>query len=110
VKRASAISLIATLTGRYLDVITTYASIWLAGAQEANPFMRAWLLNPPALLAIQTLGGFAVWLILHLAGRVAGGWFQRVAPWLAVALSWPPVVNNLLTLAGYSPLAILYAR
>ena len=109
-RRAGVLSLLATLAGRYLDIVTTYVSIWLVGAQEANPFMRAWLLNPPALLAIQTLGGLAMWLILYLAGRVAGDWFQRVAPWLAAALSWPPVVNNLLTLAGYSPLAILYVR
>jgi hypothetical protein len=109
-RRANVFLLLATLAGRYLDAATTYMSIWLVGAQEANPFMRTWLCNPPALFFLQTLGGIAMWLILHLAGRVVGGWFQRAAPWLAVALSWTPVVNNLLTLAGYSPLAILYVR
>lgn len=110
VERIGAVSLALTLLGRYLDAITTFVIIYGGLGYEANPFMRTWLCNPPALLLLQTLGGIAMWLILHLAGRVVGGWFQRAAPWLAVALSWSPVVNNLLTLAGYSPLAILYIR
>jgi hypothetical protein len=109
-KHSNTISLFATLAGRYLDIATTYLAIHLAGAQEANPLMRAWLHNPPALLAIQTLGGTVLWAILFSAGKVAGGWIRRALLWLAVILSWLPIFNNLMIQLGYSPLAALYMR
>ena len=108
--RLESITLALTLAGRYLDLITTFIIVFSGLGYEANPFMRAWLRNPPALLAIQTLGGLALWSILYLAGRVAGARIRRALLWLAPALSWLPVPNNLLTPFGCSPLAILYAR
>ena len=110
VEREGALSLALTLLGRYLDIVTTFIIVFSGLGYEANPFMRPYVRDPPALLAIQTLGGTAMWAILYLAGRVAGARIRRALPWLAVALSWLPVFNNLLTPFGCSPLAILYAR
>jgi hypothetical protein len=98
------------LLGRYLDIATTLAIVYSGLGYEANPFMRPHVYNPPALLFVQTLGGTAMWAILYFAGRVAGARIRRALLWLAVALSWLPVFNNLLTPFGFSPLAILYAR
>ncbi|MCC6050070.1 MAG: DUF5658 family protein [Thermofilum sp.] len=110
VEREGAISLAMTLLGRYLDAIITYAIVYGGLGYEANPHMRPYIHNPPALLLIQTLGGIVIWLILYLAGRVAGGRIRQALLRLAPALSWLPVFNNLLTPFGFSPLAILYAR
>jgi hypothetical protein len=110
VKRASTISLLATLAGRYLDIATTYIIIYSGLGYEANPHMRPYVHDPPTLLAIQTLGGLAMWAILYFASKVVGGRIQRALAWLAVALSWSPVLNNLLTPLGFSPLAALYVR
>jgi len=110
VRRAGALSLLATLLGRYLDVITTHIIIYSGLGYEANPHMQPYIHDPPTLLAIQTLGGLALWLILYSAGGVAGGRIRRALLWLAVALSWLPIFNNLLTPFGFSPLAALYVR
>ena len=110
VERIDAVSLALTLAGRYLDAITTFVIIYGGLGYEANPFMRPYIHDPPALLLIQTLGGLALWAILHLAGKVAGGRIRQALLWLAVALSWLPVFNNLVTPFGFSPLAILYVR
>jgi hypothetical protein len=110
VKRTGAVSLALTLLGRYLDIATTFVIVYGGLGYEANPFMHPYVRDPPMLLVIQTLGGLAMWAILYFAGRVAGGRIRRALAWLAVALSWSPVVNNLLTPFGFSPLAILYAR
>jgi hypothetical protein len=109
-KRAGAVSLALTLLGRYLDAITTFIIVFSGLGYEANPHMRPYVHDPPALLLIQTLGGIAIWLILYLAGRAAGGRIRRALAWLAVALSWLPVLNNAMVPLGYSPLAALYAR
>ena len=109
-ERESATSLALTLAGRYLDAITTFVIIYGGLGYEANPFMRPFVHDPPALLVIQTLGGIALWLILHFAGKVAGGRIRRALLWLAVALSWLPVLNNAMVPLGYSPLAALYVR
>jgi hypothetical protein len=98
------------LLGRYLDIATTIAIVYSGLGYEANPFMRPYVHDPPALLSVQTLGGLAMWAILYCAGKVVGGRIQRALLWLAVALSWLPVFNNLVTPFGFSPLAILYAR
>jgi hypothetical protein len=110
VEREGAISLAMTLLGRYLDAIITYAIVYGGLGYEANPHMRPYVHDPPALLLIQTLGGLALWAVLYLAGRVAGARIRRALLWLAVALSWLPVFNNLVTPFGFSPLAILYMR
>ena len=109
-RRAGAFSLILTLLGRYLDAITTFIIVYGGLGYEANPHMRPYVHDPPTLLLVQTLGGTAMWAILYLAGKVAGGRIQRALLWLAVALSWLPVFNNLLTPFGCSPLAVVYAR
>ena len=109
-RRASAFTLALTLLGRYLDIVTTLIVVYSGLGYEANPHMRPYIHDPPALLVIQTLGGIALWLILHFAGKVAGGRIRRALLWLAVALSWLPVFNNLVTPFGFSPLAILYVR
>jgi hypothetical protein len=110
VERIGAVSLALTLAGRYLDVITTFIIVYSGLGYEANPHMRPYVHDPPALLLIQTLGGIAMWSILYFAGRVAGARIRRALPWLAVALSWLPVLNNAMVPLGYSPLAALYAR
>jgi hypothetical protein len=110
VEREGATSLVLTLLGRYLDIATTYIIIYSGLGYEANPHMQPYVHNPPALLAIQTLGGLALWSILYFAGRVAGGRIRRALLWLAVALSWLPVFNNAMVPLGYSPLAAVYAR
>jgi len=110
VERIDAVSLALTLAGRYLDAITTFVIIYGGLGYEANPFMRPYIHDPPALLLIQTLGGLALWAILHLAGKVAGGRIRQALLRLAPTLSWLPVFNNLLTPLGFSPLAILYVR
>jgi hypothetical protein len=98
------------LLGRYLDIATTLAIVYSGLGYEANPHMRPYVYNPPALLFVQTLGGLVLWAILYFAGRVAGARIQRALLWLAPVLSWLPVFNNLLTPFGYSLLAALYAR
>jgi hypothetical protein len=110
VKRASTISLLATLAGRYLDIATTLIVVYSGLGYEANPFMRPYVHDPPTLLAIQTLGGLVLWAVLYSAGRVAGGRIRRALLWLAVVLSWLPVLNNAMVPLGCSPLAALYAR
>jgi hypothetical protein len=110
VERAGAITLTLTLLGRYLDIATTFVIVYGGLGYEANPFMHPYVHDPPALLLIQTLGGIVIWLILYLAGRVAGGRIRQALLRLAPALSWLSVFNNLLTPFGFSPLAILYAR
>jgi hypothetical protein len=107
---ASAFTLALTLLGRYLDIATTLVIVYGGLGYEANPHMRPYVHDPPALFLIQTLGGLAMWSILYFAGRVAGGRIRRALAWLAVALSWLPVFNNLVTPFGFNPLAILYAR
>jgi hypothetical protein len=108
--RLESVTLALTLVGRYLDLITTFIIVFSRLGYEANPFMRPYVYDPPALLLVQTLGGLALWSILYFAGKVAGARIRCVWLWLAVALSWLPVFNNLLTPFGFSPLAILYAR
>jgi len=108
-----AITLALTLLGRYLDAFTTFIIVYGGLGCEANPFMRPYVHNPsalPPLLLIQTLGGLTLWMILYLAGKVAGGRIQRALLSLAPVLSWLPVFNNLLTFLGCSPLAAVYAR
>jgi hypothetical protein len=107
---ASAFTLALTLLGRYLDIATTLVVVYSGLGYEANPHMRPYVHDPPTLLAIQTLGGLAMWAILYFAGRVAGARIRRAPLWLAVALSWLPVFNNAMAPLGCSPLAILYAR
>ena len=109
-ERESATSLALTLAGRYLDIATTYIIIYSGLGYEANPHMQPYVRDPPALLFVQTLGGLALWAILHLAGKVAGGRIRQALLRLAPTLSWLPVFNNLLTPLGFSPLAILYVR
>ena len=109
-RRASAFTLALTLAGRYLDAITTFIIVYGRLGYEANPFMRPYVHDPPTLLAIQTLGGLAMWSILYFAGDFAGERIRHALAWLAVALSWLPVFNNLVTPFGCSPLAILYVR
>jgi hypothetical protein len=109
-RRAGAFSLVLTLLGRYLDIATTLIVVYSGLGYEANPFMRPYVYDPPALLLVQTLGGLSLWAILYLAGKVAGGRIRRALLWLAVALSWLPVLNNAMVPLGYSPLAALYAR
>ena len=109
-ERGDTITLAMTLAGRYLDAIITFIIVYGGLGYEANPFMRPLVCNPPALLLIQTLGGIAMWSILHFAGKVAGARIRQALPWLAVALSRLPVFNNAMVPLGYSPLAILYAH
>lgn len=105
------VTLYLTLLGRYLDVVTTYLCFAAnPAAFEANPFMAPLLSNPPLLFVVQTLGGLLVWAILVVAGaRSRSPRCGRLLPWVAVALSYPPVVNNLLVLMGFSDiLGFLY--
>jgi hypothetical protein len=96
-------TLCLTLLGRYLDVATTYLCFAANPlAWEANPFMAPLLSNPPLLVAVQTLGGLLVWAILAAAGvRSRSARFRKLLPWVAAAISYPPVVNNLLVMLGH---------
>ena len=95
-------TLYLTLLGRYLDAVTTYLCLMNPLVWEANPFMAPLLSNPPLLFIVQTLGGLLVWAILVVAGaRSRSPRCRKLLPWIAVALSYPPVVNNLLVLMGY---------
>jgi hypothetical protein len=95
-------TLYLTLLGRYLDAATTYLCLMNPLVWEANPFMAPLLSNPPLLFVVQTLGGLLVWAILVVAGaRSRSPRCRKLLPWIAVALSYPPVVNNLLVLMGY---------
>ena len=102
------VTLYLTLLGRYLDVVTTYLCLMNPLVWEANPFMAPLLSNPPLVFSIQTLGGLLVWAILVVAGaRSRSPRCEKLLPWVAVALSYPPVVNNLLVLMGFDTLGFL---
>lgn len=110
-RRAEALTLALTLLGRYLDAATTYLCFAVnPTAFEANPFMAPLLSNPPLLVVVQTLGGLLVWAILVVAGeRSRSPRCRKLLPWIAVAISYPPVVNNLLVMMGFSDiLGFLY--
>jgi hypothetical protein len=59
--RLESVTLVLMLAGRYLDAITTFIIVFSGLGCEANPFMRPYVHDPPALLLVQTLGGVAIW-------------------------------------------------
>jgi len=102
VRRGEALTLALTLLGRYLDVVTTYLCLMNPLVWEANPFMVRLLSNPLLLFIVQTLGGLLVWSILVVAGaRSRSPRCRKLLPWVAVAISYPPVINNLLVMMGF---------
>jgi len=105
-----ALALILVLLGRYLDVVTTVFIVGSGLGYEANPFMRPWISQPLALLALQTLGGLLSWACLVAGARYGWRGFRRWLPLTAFLASWPPVLNNLLVILGLhpGPLAFLY--
>lgn len=107
------LALALVLLGRYLDVATTVYIVGSGLGFEANPFMRPWLSQPLALLALQTLGGLLSWACLVACARYGWRgfrrWLRRWLPLAAFLASWPPVFNNLLVILGHpGPLAFLY--
>jgi len=109
-ERSEILALVLVLLGRYLDVLTTYAVLGSGLGCEANPFMRPWVSRPLELAALQTLGGLLSWACLALGARYGWRGFRRWLPLTAFAVSWPPVLNNLLVILGLhpGPLALLY--
>jgi hypothetical protein len=108
--RSEALALALALLGRYLDVATTLYIVGSGLGYEANPFMRPWVSQPLALLALQTLGGLLPWACLVAGARYGWKGFRRWLPLAAFLVSWPPVFNNLLVILGLhsGPLAPLY--
>lgn len=108
-ERGEVLALAVMLLGRYLDAVATLYIVGSGLGYEANPFMRPWVSRPPALFALQTLGGLLSWACLALGARRGWRGFRRWLPLAAFLASWPPVLNNLLVILGHpGPLAALY--